>query len=122
VQVAALEQTLRDHPDDPAAWRAYGDWLLERGDARGELISLEQRHARARPADRVALEQQIMALVAKHQKSWDAALPPEVSILARRYGFATKVAVEWSDDATVLIEQALRAPFVTGRRSCPRQC
>jgi uncharacterized protein (TIGR02996 family) len=50
VQAAALEQTLRDHPDDLAAWRAYGEWLVERGDARGELIRLEQRHARTRAA------------------------------------------------------------------------
>ena len=119
MQAAALEQTLRDQPDDLAAWRAYGEWLQERGDVRGELIGLEQRHARTRPADRDGLEDQIAALVAEHQKSWDAALPPEVTVLARRHGFATKVAVQWSDDAPVVIEKVLRAPFVTGLRIGP---
>jgi len=118
-QNAPLEQTLRDRPDDLALWCSYGDWLLERGDARGELISLEQRHARARPADRDALEHQIAAVVAEHKKSWDAALPPGVTVLARRHGFATKVAVKWSDHAPVLIGQALREPFVTGLRIVP---
>ena len=33
-----LEGHLRAHPDDLAAWLVYGDWLLERGDRRGELV------------------------------------------------------------------------------------
>ncbi|MBC6466473.1 TIGR02996 domain-containing protein [Actinomadura alba] len=119
MKAAALEQTLRDQPDDPASWRVYGDWLTEQGDARGALIGLEQRHARARPTDREALEHEIAALVKEHRQSWDAALPPGATVLARRYGFATKVAVEWSDSAPVLIEQALRAPFVTALRIAP---
>ncbi|GAA4636686.1 hypothetical protein GCM10023196_087420 [Actinoallomurus vinaceus] len=119
MKAAALEQTLRDHPDDLASWRAYADGFLEQGDARGELIKLAQRHAQARPADRDALEHEMGALVKEHRRSWDAALPPGATVLARRHGFATKVAVEWSDSAPVLIEQVMRAPFVTALRIAP---
>lgn len=42
--------------------------------------------------------------------------PAGVTVLDRRDGFATKVAVEWSDAAPVLIEQALRGPHVTALR------
>ncbi|MFD8383527.1 hypothetical protein ACFV2X_34300 [Streptomyces sp. NPDC059679] len=119
MEAVALEQTLRDHIDDLAAWRVYGDRLVEQGDARGTLIQLEQRRARTRPADREPLAREIAALVDEHQQSWDAALPPGVTVVARRYGFATTVAVEWSDDAPGLIEQALRERFVTALRITP---
>ncbi|MEV0406543.1 hypothetical protein [Actinoallomurus sp. NPDC050550] len=119
MKAAALEQTLRDHPDDLVSWRVYADRFLEQGDARGELIKLAQRHAQARPTDRDALEHEMDTLVKEHQQSWDAALPPGATVLARRHGFATKVAVEWSDSAPVLIEQVIRAPFVTALRIAP---
>ena len=35
-----LDQVLANAPDDLAAHQVYADWLLERGDPRGELISL----------------------------------------------------------------------------------
>ncbi len=116
VEAAALEQTLRDHPDDLAAWLVYGDWLLEHDDARGALIQLEHRHARGRVGDRAVLRREIEALVQRHQPSWNKALPPGVVAGAWRYGFVTKVAVKWSEDAPRLIEQALRERFVTALR------
>ncbi|WP_329518704.1 hypothetical protein [Spirillospora sp. NBC_01491] len=119
MESAALEQRLRDHPGDLAAWHAYGDRLLEQGDARGTLIRLEQRRARVRPADRKALEREIAALAEKEQRGWDAALPQGVTVLERRYGFAAKVAVEWSEDAPALIEEALRGRFVTALQITP---
>ncbi|WP_171166989.1 TIGR02996 domain-containing protein [Streptomyces sp. I05A-00742] len=119
MEVVAIEQALRDRPGDLTAWRAYADLLVERGDARGELIHLEQRLERTRPADRPALRHEAAALAAEHQQDWDAALPPGVTVLARRYGFATKVAVEWNDGAPALIEQALRERFVTALRITP---
>lgn len=119
VKTAALEQTLRDHPGDLASWQVYGGWLLEQGDVRGELIRLEQRRRRVSPADGEVLERQIAALERAHQQGWDAAVPPEVTVLERRYGFATKVSVEWSDDAPAVVEQALRERFVTALRLAP---
>ncbi|MFG1997861.1 TIGR02996 domain-containing protein [Spirillospora sp. NPDC048911] len=113
MDIAALEQRLRDRPGDLASWRTYADWLSEQGDARGALIRLEQRRERVAPSRRDALEREFAELVGAHQDGWDAALPEGATVLERRYGFATKVAVEWSDDAPVVIERALREPFVT---------
>lgn len=119
MEAAALEETLRDQPDDLNSWYVYGELMRTRGDARGELIQLEQRHAHARPADREVLKREIDLLVEEHQQGWDAELPPEVTVLARRYGFATKVCVEWSDEEPALIEEALRGRFVTALRIAP---
>lgn len=38
--IARIEAQLRADPDDWHAWRVYADHLLDRGDARGELIGL----------------------------------------------------------------------------------
>src|SRR5689334_9362794 len=97
VEAPALERTLREHPDDEAAWMVYGDWLLERGDVRGALIQLEHRHARARAADRPALRREIDALVQQHQRRWRRALPKGVAVQTWKHGFPTKVAVTWSE-------------------------
>ncbi|MER6004833.1 TIGR02996 domain-containing protein [Nonomuraea angiospora] len=113
MQVTAVEDALRAHPDDLASWGAYSDWLLEQGDARGTLIRLEQRLARTRPADRPAMEREIADLVAEHEGGWDDGLPATAHVLARRYGFATEVAVPWSDDVREVVEQVLRGRFVT---------
>ncbi|MFE9093589.1 hypothetical protein [Streptomyces sp. NPDC007264] len=114
MDVTALERTLRERPGDEVSWGAYGGWLREQGDARGELIHLEQRHAHARPADRDGLERRIDLLVAEHGPAWDAELPSPVTVRARRHGFAVEVAVAWSEQAPPLIRQALRGRFVTG--------
>ncbi|NUW37228.1 hypothetical protein HTZ77_38360 [Nonomuraea sp. SMC257] len=111
-----MEQRLRECPDDEAAWGAYGDRLRHRGDVRGELIRLEHRHAHARPADRDDLRHRIDLLVEEHRQRWDAELPPGVNVETRRHGFAVQVAVEWSEQAPALIEQALRGRLVTGLR------
>ncbi|MFI7131949.1 hypothetical protein ACIBQ1_40170 [Nonomuraea sp. NPDC050153] len=116
MQETAVEDALRAHPDDLAAWRAYSDRLLERGDARGTLIRLEQRLARTRPADRPAVEREIADLVAEHEDGWDDGLPATALVLSRRYGFATEVAVQWSDDVREVVEQVLRDRFVTTLR------
>jgi uncharacterized protein (TIGR02996 family) len=113
MNASALRRRLRDDPDDLASWLAYADHLQERGDARGELIRLEQRRAHARPAGPAAVRSRIDTLVEEHQQSWDAALPPGVTVLRRRYGFATKVAVTWSPGAPALIEHVLRDELVT---------
>jgi uncharacterized protein (TIGR02996 family) len=34
-----LEQAIRDHPEDVAAYQVYADWLQEQGDPLGELIT-----------------------------------------------------------------------------------
>ncbi|MEV0148926.1 MULTISPECIES: hypothetical protein [unclassified Nonomuraea] len=119
MEAKALEQRLRERPDDEVTWGAYGGRLRDRGDARGELIRLEHRHAHARPADRDDLRRRIDLLVEEHQERWDAELPPGVSVETRRHGFAVKVVVEWSEQAPALIAQALRGRLVTGLRIRP---
>lgn len=114
-----IEQALRDYPDDLARWLEYGDLLEERGDTRGTVIHLQHRRDRSRPADRAAVQREIDELATEHRHSWDAGLPAGATVAARRFGFATKVAVVWSDDAPVVIEQALREPFVTALRIAP---
>lgn len=116
MEATALEQRLREHPDDVAAWRAYADALRELGDFRGKLIEWEQRASVAGSAEREQLCADIRTLSEEHQESWDAELPSEVTVEARRHGFATKVAVEWSDEAPALIAEALRGRFVTALR------
>ncbi|HWO18209.1 MAG TPA: TIGR02996 domain-containing protein [Kofleriaceae bacterium] len=116
MEAAALEQTLREHPDDLGTWLVYGDWLLDQDDVRGALIQLEHRHARARVAERPALRSEIDALVKQHQKRWRKALPKGVTAKAWRYGFVTAVEVAWSEDAPTLIEAALAERFVTALR------
>lgn len=119
--MGSIEDALRDRPGDAAAWHAYSGLLLEQGDTRGTLIRLEQRLARTRPADRPALEREIADLVAEYQDDWDAGVPDGVArVLARRHGFATEVAVEWSDDVAEIVERSLDAsPFVTTLRIMP---
>lgn len=111
-----VERELWDRPDDVALWRVYGEWLTDRGDARGALIGLEQALARTRRGDRDGLERQIAAIVAEHEQDWDAELPDGVTAVARRHGFAAKISVQWSEEAPALIEPALRSRFVTGLR------
>src|ERR1700744_5363280 len=40
---------IRRAPDDPVAVQVYADWLLDRGDPRGELIALQAREAELDP-------------------------------------------------------------------------
>ena len=119
MEALALEQTLREHPDDRGAWLVYGDWLLEHDDVRGALIQLEHRLARARVAERPALQREIDALVKQHQARWKKALPRGVVAEAWKHGFVTQVTVPWSEDAPALIERALQERFVTALRIKP---
>lgn len=42
----ALEQIIEDNLDDPAGYLVYSDWLLEQGDPRAELITVQSKLAR----------------------------------------------------------------------------
>ncbi|MEV5573612.1 hypothetical protein AB0L06_26525 [Spirillospora sp. NPDC052269] len=80
------------------------------------MIRLERRRARVAPRRRGPLDRELAALEKRHRGGWDAGLPEKAVVLERRFGFAARVAVEWSDDAPVAIEQVLRSPFVTALR------
>ncbi|WP_157429625.1 hypothetical protein [Actinomadura oligospora] len=116
MEIEAVERRLREDPGDLASWDVYGEWLRERGDARGEVILLERRRARVSPRRRGPLDQELAALEKRHRSGWDAGLPEGATVVERRFGFAARVSIEWSDDAPVAIEQVLRSPFVTALR------
>lgn len=105
-----LEARLVDSPDDAATWQVYADWLLEREDPRGQLVQLEQRLTRSSGRDRVAVQQAIDALRAKHEATWRADLAAEVDVVGWRHGFVAAIAVPWNHDAPALVARSLALP------------
>jgi uncharacterized protein (TIGR02996 family) len=62
-------------PDDVALRQVYGDWLQQRGDPRGELVTAQCRLHLGVPAqDRAALRQRERELLAEHELTWLAEL------------------------------------------------
>ncbi|MEV4253696.1 hypothetical protein AB0J52_11065 [Spirillospora sp. NPDC049652] len=116
MEIETVERRLREDPGDLDLWNVYGEWLRGQGDARGEVIRLEQRRARTSPGRTEPLDRELAALVKAHESGWDEELPEGATVLERRYGFMTRVAVEWSEDAPVEIGRVLRSPFVTALR------
>ncbi|GCD95622.1 hypothetical protein EHYA_03297 [Embleya hyalina] len=115
-----MERILCADPGDLGTWRAYGELLRERGDARGRLIELDLRLAREDRDDRRrALSAEIELLTQEHRERWDAELPAGVQAVARVHGFATKVAVAWEPEAPARIAEALTSRLVTGLRIRP---
>lgn len=103
-------------PDDDAPRLVYADWLLERGDPRGEFIALQCRAA-ALPdgAARWALESNTKALLERHDEDWFGAIRricPDVALEIRR-GFPEGISC--TGDVRSLIECApelfARAPI-----------
>ncbi len=64
---AALLRAVVEAPDDDAPRLVYADWLLERGDTRGELITLQCEMAHASGARRDELERRAKAIL---EASW----------------------------------------------------
>jgi uncharacterized protein (TIGR02996 family) len=74
----AFEQAIVDNPDDPASYAAYGDWLAEQGNPRGEFIQIQL--ALEDPACRGSRRQEVEAregeLLGAHQEEWLGPLAP----------------------------------------------
>ncbi|MBN9122084.1 MAG: WGR domain-containing protein [Planctomycetes bacterium] len=68
----ALEAALVAHPDEATAHAVYGDYLVEAGDPRGELVQVQLAlEDETRPkADRDALRKREKALLKKHAGEW----------------------------------------------------
>ncbi|MET0403685.1 MAG: WGR domain-containing protein [Cystobacter sp.] len=62
-----LEAAIEKAPDDVAAYRAYGEWLTQQGDPRGELIALQCAEHLASGEEAKALKQQASAWVRKYK-------------------------------------------------------
>jgi uncharacterized protein (TIGR02996 family) len=106
----ALEERVRDAAaDDWSSWLVYSDWLLERGDARGELIQLEHRLATG-AGSAPQLQKAIDALTKKHSAEWHAGIPEGVKVLELRHGFVSAARVAWSEAAPALVEGLFKAP------------
>lgn len=84
---AALLADIYANPDDDAPRLVYADWLLERGDPRGEFITLQFRADK----DAAALKRE-KALLKEHGRKWLGALEPVVAAgtFEFRRGFLSK--------------------------------
>jgi uncharacterized protein (TIGR02996 family) len=73
-----FEQAILDDPDEPSHYAAFADWLMERGDPRGELIqvqlALEDEGRRGR--ERAALRRREKSLLRRHERQWLGELAP----------------------------------------------
>src|SRR5262249_37760968 len=69
---ASLESALVENPDDLAAHMAYGDYLAEQGDPRGELIQVQLalEDESRKPAERKKLRQREEELLKLHGRQW----------------------------------------------------
>lgn len=56
----ALIAAIAADPRDDLAWIAYADWLIERGDPRGEHIHLERQGQPAKPDDELYLSPELL--------------------------------------------------------------
>lgn len=103
--IPALEQHLLGDPDDWASWLVYGDWLLEQGDVRGELIRLEHATAQ-RSADGSALKADIDRLVAKHRDTWLGPAPADAEIVWKN-GFIVGIALPYDEETPTMVSAVL---------------
>jgi len=77
-------------PDDAGPRLVLADWLLERGDPRGELIQLQHRLGQRHDA---SLAERAAALLAAHEADWIAPLSAPVERWAFEDGFVSEVKV-----------------------------
>src|SRR5262249_8298558 len=79
----AFEQAIVDDPEDRASYAAYGDWLDEQGDPRGEFIQVQLalEDSSCQASHRRELLEREKELLAAHQDEW---LGPLASFLPPR--------------------------------------
>ena len=68
-----LLSAIYEAPDDDTPRQIYADWLLERGDVRGEFIALQLQRHQGRPQAK-----RERALLREHVRSWLGALEPVI--------------------------------------------
>jgi uncharacterized protein (TIGR02996 family) len=83
---AALLAAIRAAPDDDAPRLVYADWLTERGDPRGELITLQ---CRAEEDPQIA--ERVKALLDEHGAAWKSVLPAPLRNASFRRGFLARI-------------------------------
>ncbi|HTL33788.1 MAG TPA: TIGR02996 domain-containing protein [Kofleriaceae bacterium] len=92
---AELLAAVYESPDDDAPRAVYADWLLERGEPRGELIALQLKRERSREDDR-----RIHELESAHLATWLGPLATVPGIELRRgfIGAVTGMAADWLEN------------------------
>lgn len=106
-----IEALLRSQPERWDLWRVYGDYLLEHGDVRGEIIGMKHRADALilQPSERQELAQRAKTLQAEHQASWlPPGFVPEGAVLVWRFGFVVGAVLRASPKLPGAIK-ALRA-------------
>ncbi len=93
-------------PADDAPRLVYADWLLEHGNARGELIQVQCRLAK-RLGDARALAKREQQLLHVHEHAWLAPLRPFIRSWKWRRGFLERASVDWEQPADALQTLAL---------------
>lgn len=89
-----LEAALRRDPHDEHTWTVLGDLLAAEGDARGELIALEQRAAGCdRPFEKAVLEHRAAELFEREHRAWLGPLADAGLEITWMRGFATEVVI-----------------------------
>ena len=73
---AELLAAIYEAPDDDGPRAVYADWLSEKGEPRGELISLQLARATGADADVAAMRKREKTLLNKHGKAWSGPLDP----------------------------------------------
>ncbi|GEM_PF-1109053 len=91
---ADLLRAIYESPDDDDPRAVYADWLTERGDPRGEFITLQLARHRGEATD--AMKKRESALLRKHGKAWagelDRVLHPHWRVFER--GFLAEGSIE----------------------------
>ena len=92
-------------PDDDTARLVYADWLLERGDVRGELITLQVQEAQGQRSEPGS--KRIRALLRAHEAEWlgDPLRATLIRTVFRR-GFLTEAALAQNASAVPRVWEA----------------
>lgn len=87
---ASLLQSLAEHPEDRALRLVFADWLLERGDPRGEVIALCERGNLS-----LTEKRRVARLTEQHAASWLGPLRAVADLQRTRFeaGFVTELHV-----------------------------
>jgi uncharacterized protein (TIGR02996 family) len=105
----AMLARIYERPDDDQLRLVYADWLLERGDPRGELIALQFRRARA---DVLSTDEQRREgeLLRRHRREWLGAIAPVVESRSVRFERGFVDACLFTGWNRYWVEEALPSP------------
>ncbi|MCU0699327.1 MAG: TIGR02996 domain-containing protein [Myxococcaceae bacterium] len=120
---AELLEAVLEAPDDEAPRQVYADWLLERGDARGELIAVQTELARGGLVDarRLELEAREVSLLSEHGARWLGRLASDAVRASFARGFLDALTVLdvsslFDADETLRREPVRQLVFMTRQR------